>query len=279
MKGWLSLASMVLILTACSTLQPGTAGASIPESPAAPSASPTSAGTATPTIDWFPATATPTLPATLPPRPTEDLHPDLGPILLQDDFSQTGAWQTKQTSVGTIAYGKNELSLAIPNVRSSLFSLRSLRSQPDLGDFYLEITAMPELCRGSDAYGLLLRAASAEDYYRWILTCDGQMRLERLQGQMVAVVQDWTPRAARPGATRLGVWASGPKMRFFLDDILQFEVRDPIFPSGSVGVFARSNGENSLTVSFSDLVIRQVVGGKAAATPTMGPTPRPTVKH
>jgi hypothetical protein len=272
----LGLVLLILGLTACEPVSPGSAAFS--ESPIAPldsSATPSPAASAGPTIDWFPSTPTSTPLPTRSVEPTQDLRPELGPVLLQDDFSQPGAWKTGQTSLGTVAYGKNELSLAIPNVRATIISLRA---QPVLGDFYLEITATPSLCRGSDAYGLLLRASSANDYYRWILTCDGQMRLERVKGQLPAVVQDWTPRAARPDATRLSVWASGTQMRFLVDDIVQFEVHDPIFLSGSLGVFARSNGDNSLTVSFSDLVVRQVQPA-ARPTPTLTPKPPAKPKH
>ncbi|HVN55713.1 MAG TPA: hypothetical protein VMT46_15370 [Anaerolineaceae bacterium] len=277
MKQFWLLAVLALALASCAE---GAAGqVALSASPSAPpeSSSTPPPGSPTPTINWFPATATPTVRPTEVLPPTPDPHPNLGEILLADDFSQPGAWQTQQSSLGTVAYGQNELTLAIPNVKTGLYSQRK---QTSLSDFYLEITAMPILCRGSDAYGLLIRATSARDYYRWILTCDGQMRLERLKGQTIAVIQDWTLRAARPDATRLGVWASGPNMRFLIDNILQFEVHDPVFPGGGLGVFARSNGENSLTVSFSDLVVRAIGKGekvgpagteKALATATAKP--------
>jgi hypothetical protein len=46
-------------------------------------------------------------------------------------------------------------------------------------------------------------------------------------------------------------------MRFYVNGEYLFTVSDPSLRSGGLGVFARSNGENDLTVSFSDLVIRQ----------------------
>jgi hypothetical protein len=48
-------------------------------------------------------------------------------------------------------------------------------------------------------------------------------------------------------------------MRFFVNDEYQFTINDPMLPSGSVGVFARSRGENAVTVNFSELVIREIV--------------------
>jgi hypothetical protein len=47
-------------------------------------------------------------------------------------------------------------------------------------------------------------------------------------------------------------------MRFFINGQYQFTVRDPSFPSGALGVFARSQGETAVTVNFSDLVVKSV---------------------
>jgi len=188
----------------------------------------------------------------------------MGDLLFSDDFSDQKAWQTRKSSLGSVAYGKQELTLAIPEGKTSLLSLRSGLT---LTDFYLEIESAPSLCRGTDNYGLLLRAQSEQDYYRFILTCDGELRLERVIGGEPAVIQDWIPRGSRPDATRLGVWAVGNEMRFFIDDIYQFSVHDPVFNSGSLGVFARSNGENALTVNFSNLSVRAVDPSAVQSTP------------
>lgn len=265
--GWALLA--LSLMTACLP-QAGAGSAAVTAAPSPADVAPSPQATLTPTIDWFPATPTPTFlphqPSVESSLPTLEARIETGKILLQDDFSHPGAWQTQATALGTVAYGQNELSLAIPNVRATLVSLRQ---QPVFSDFYLEITVTPSLCRGTDAYGLLLRVNSDQDYYRWILTCAGSMRLERVKGQVPAVLQDWTPRAARPDATRLGVWASGTTLRFLVDQIVQFEVHDPIFPSGGLGVFARSSGENALTVSFSDLIVYQVQAAASTSTATL----------
>jgi hypothetical protein len=47
-------------------------------------------------------------------------------------------------------------------------------------------------------------------------------------------------------------------MKFFINDQYQFTVNDPSLQIGSIGVFARSQGENAVTVNFSELVVRQV---------------------
>jgi hypothetical protein len=212
----------------------------------------------------------------------------MGPVLLTDAFSQPGLWQTLKTKAGSIDYGKDELTIAIAAPKTVL---ASLREGPDLDNFYLEITSTASLCRGQDAYGLLLRAASGKDHYRFVINCSGQLRVERIKNSQMLPILDWTPSGQVPPGSplilRLGVWAVGDEMRFFVNDFYQFSVRDPVWRTGKLGVFARSGGETAVSVSFSDLAVRSVdyrpVSTEAPVTPTaagkvLRPTPTPTRK-
>jgi hypothetical protein len=61
-----------------------------------------------------------------------------------------------------------------------------------------------------------------------------------------------------PGEVRIGIWASGDEMRLFLNDRFQFSISDANYLSGSLGVFAQSAGDTPVTVTFSELVVRDV---------------------
>ena len=264
------LAALVLaaavLLSACLPQEP----TPLPPTGTPPPA-PASIQTATPTVDWFPATGTPTLAPTPVFTPTPDLRPGLGEVLLRDDFTDPKAWQAEKSPAGNIAYGTGELTLAVAAPKGAL---SSLRSGPELSDYYLEVTAAPSLCRGADAYGLLLRASSTPNFYRFTLTCDGQTRLERIRNGTAMVLQDWTPRIGPPLPSRLGVWIAGDEIRVFIDDYFQFSARDPVLTSGTLGVFARAAGDSALTVSFSDLVVRQI-GTDPVPAQTLSPTSKP----
>jgi len=64
--------------------------------------------------------------------------------------------------------------------------------------------------------------------------------------------------SAAPSTSRLGVWAVGKEMRFFVNDQHQFTITDKALPSGAMGVFVRSGGENAVTVNFSELVVYSI---------------------
>ena len=224
-----------------------------------PSATPTLTSTPTPTIVWFPPTPT-RPPLTLQTvAPTATPFVESGEVILTDSFNSPTDWQTQRSAAGSVAFGKNEITVAISSPKTSL---SSLREGVILEDFYMEITANPSLCRGSDSYGVLFRAATTQDGYRFALACTGQVRLERLKGGRTTALTAWLPSGQVPPGSpliiRLGVWVKGKEIRLFVNGIEQLRMNDPVWTSGGVGVFARSAGESPLTVNYSNMVIRHV---------------------
>jgi hypothetical protein len=214
---------------------------------------------ATPTIVWFPPTATSTTFPTIIVMPTTDMRPGIEEILFEDHFDEPSDWRLISTDSGSIAFGKNEITIAISSEREYFYSIYDGR---EFEDFYAEITANPNMCRGDDEYGLLLRVSPNEDYYRYSLSCDGRVRLDRIYQDQASSPQPWiTSGAVPPGApsiSRLGIWAHGDEMRFFVNDEYQFTARDPLLTSGKLGVFARSMSEFAVSVNFYDLVVREI---------------------
>jgi hypothetical protein len=212
--------------------------------------------TMTPTTVWFPPTATPTSFPTPIVTPTVDMRPTTGKVLLQDDFSDPSAWTLSETESGSTAVSINELTIAIGETNAYLFSTRE---QPTFTDFYLEITAATSLCRELDEYGVLFRVSSSQDYFRFSLSCNGQVRLDRVIAGQASSPQPWILSGAvppgAPATSRLGVSAVGSELSFFVNGEYQFSVHDPSLPSGSIGVFARSTNNKAVTVNFSDLIV------------------------
>ncbi len=232
--------------------------------------------TITATIMWFPATDTPTAMPTLAVQPTADEKPAIADEVLSDDFSGAAQaqWSTGVTAAGSVAYGDKELTLAVSQPKGALLSLRK---EPFPANFYLEISVDLSLCKGEDAYGLLLHANSTADYYRYVIACTGQARLERVKNSQMNVLQNWTPGGQIPPGSplllSLGVWAAGSEMRFFINGEYQFSALDPILTGGTMGVFARSASDTPVTVSFTDLHVYAL-----GAIPTPQPSPSPTSK-
>lgn len=268
-QGCLLLA--LLLLAAC---QPGDLAFLPPpsESPVTPTATPTPTSTRV----WFPPSATPSPLPPVTPLSTPDWLAGVGSVTATDDFSQPGRWDTAVSDQGSATLENSGLTLAVqPGVY-----LISLHGELLLSDFYAEVTARPSLCRGEDSYGLLVRA-NAFTSYRFAVVCNGHVRAERVSINQRMVLQPPVPSGdAPPGApaeVRLGIWAVGREMRFFLNGHYQFTIQDASLNAGTLGVFVRAAGDTPVTVSFSDLVVRAV--SYVSPTPSLTPTktPIPTV--
>ncbi len=239
-------------------------------------APPTPTSTRTPlpssTPVWFPATETPTPGPSFTPRPTGDFKPGVGGLVLEEDFTGQSKWHTGESASGRITLDSGRLTLAVSQEQGTLASLRE-GALP--ADAYLEISASAALCRDSDQYGLLLRANSTFNTYRLLATCTGKLRMERLRGGEIALMQEWTPSGELPKGgilpVRFGIWSQGSELRVFVNEVYQFSVRDPVYADGQVGVFARSAADTPLTVSFSALKVYRL---DENAIPS--PTPRPS---
>jgi hypothetical protein len=244
-----ALLAMTMIFTSCSSLD--SLNVTPVEIPATETALPS------PTIDWFPSTATPTLGVFATHPATPEMRPGLGATSVTDDFSDPSIWDIAASDEASAAIENNRLVLA---AQSGVYML-SFRHDLVLDDHYAEITARPSLCRGNDEYGILIRASTAA-YYRIALSCNGTVHVDRLNHGTKLTLQKPLPSGdvppGAPGEVRIGIWAVGAEMRLFLNGRYQFSIREPSFPRGTIGVFVSSAGDTAVIVSFSDLVIQNV---------------------
>jgi hypothetical protein len=216
--------------------------------------------TPTPTIIWFPPTYTPNVLPTQPATPTQEYHPGIGELILADSFDQPEVWNTANSDQASASVTRNRLILTISG--PGPLSIASLRSQPEVSDFYAEAMADINLCSGKDQYGMLFRASGSAEYYRFVINCSGQLRVERLRAGETYPLLDWlssgdAPSGA-PAQVKLGVWAAGQEIRLFLNDHYQTSLLDPVFSSGTIGFFIRANDQSPVTVSFSNLSVYSV---------------------
>jgi len=255
----LSLLAMTLILNACLPLNSTLAT----EQPR-----PTETALPTATIDWFPASATPTLNAVPTYTATPEMNPGIGSEVITDDFSDPSLWDTVISNQASATIKDHHLTLAVePGIL-----ITSLRRDVTLGDFYAEITARIALCRADDNYGIIIRS-TGDSFYRFIFSCNGLIHAERIKSSVRLPLSELiasgdVPMGA-PGEVRIGMWAVGSEMRLFLNGRYQFSMIEKTFPSGAFGVFAQSKGDSPVTVTFSDLKVYDV----NYSAPTMTPSP------
>ncbi len=248
------MAGIAGLLAGCASL-PATAR---PATPPAPAASPTP--TATPV--WFPPTATPTpLPPTPIPTPTPALAAGAGAPLLAAPFGGEAGWFSPTAYAGRFGVAEGVLSLSALRPRATMLVLAR-----DVQAFnvYLSVIAEPQVCRGGDAYGLVVRATgNGGRYYRLGLTCRGKAFIEAVEGGLP--VPQVTPEpggvAGAPVQATLSVRAAGKTLNFAVNGQVLFTVRDdlPPYGRGAIGFFARPAGAEGMIVAFHDLTVRPVL--------------------
>jgi len=244
-----------------------------PEEPVYETSTATVTSTSSPTIIWFPATSTSTSFPTRQPEPTENLHPGVGDIYLRDDFSRPALWSSKNGVGGNITIVNNELTLALQEEKAYI---ASLFTSDDLSSASVEVTSNVTLCKAEDSYGMLIRASNEMNGYRFLVNCQGKVKLEILKSGKPYTLVDWMQSGqvlpGSPYQLRLRVWAVKDELRFFLNDVFQFSARDSIFQSGKIGLFARQAADTPITVSYSNLVIRSIDNDYVLPKPTPKPT-------
>jgi len=249
---WFVIGVPFILLAGLSACLP--AATPLPPLPTSTKRPPTA--TATATIVWFPPTSTFTPFPTPVITPTVDIRPEQGELLIEEDFSNPDHWTLGRANQMSAALGKNELSLAISQPGGYLYTLYR---QAVPNDFYMEVTASPSLCKGKDEYGLLLRVSPSLEFYRFSLSCDGEVRLDKYYKEVASSPQPWTLSGAvppgAPSTSSIGVQAQGKTLQFFVNNQFQFSVQDPSLTGGSLGFFVRSANDTAVTVSFSDLRI------------------------
>ena len=216
--------------------------------------------TLTPTVIWFPATDTPVVTPTQELTPTPALMVELGDVIYQDPFTSPEGWTLPQTDRGQINIGNGEINIIINETGSYL---AGTLEKPDLSDFYAEITTSPVLCSAEDEYGFLFSVYGSQQYYRFALSCSGEVRLDKIGPEGTTIFYPWTRCASvpagAPSVTKLAVLVVDDEVYLYINGNSLFSIggQDNIY--GSFGVYARSLGESALTVSFSDLIVREVL--------------------
>ena len=247
------LIGMMLFLVGC---MPGVVE---PTSTPLPTETPTPTVTPSPTIDWFPATATPTLLPTPERTPTPDYRPEIGEMVVDDRFSgdSDDEWDLWEIDDGRVTISNNHITLALNRPDGLIYAVRP---DPVQKNIYAEVSVNLNYCQGEDEYGLMVRVTGARlDHYRLAISCSGQARAVRVVNNRGTTIKEWDdypfiPRSF-PSSSRLAVWMKDTTLRFFINDLLVYEVVDPVIDNGAFGVYVFGSGDGPISVNFSDLKI------------------------
>lgn len=218
--------------------------------PTEPPVTPTETFTPSPTPSPSP-TFTPTLPST-------DPRASLGAPTLLDTFNSDALWALYEDDHVSFEIDDSRLTMTAFNPE---FWEGFMLAPPDIGDFYLEMTATTRNCSGGDRYGLMARSSRVgQDPYRgynFSFTCDGRFSLRVWDGKQFIAVTEWTAsdaiRSGSNAANRLGIWMEGERIVMYANGNLLKEVNDNTYQVGKFGVVIGSANTANFTVDVDEI--------------------------
>jgi hypothetical protein len=196
---------------------------------------------------------------------TPDPNLGVGEVLYEDKFDGASRWNWFRESEAVIfAVGGGQLNAVM--MQGNVGSRFTAREDLKIGDQQLRVTTRANLCYPRDEYGVMFRLIvdSLKNYYGYIfkLNCEGQARVELLQNVQTTPLVDWTASPVivpgAPAENTLMVWMAKDQFHFYVNDKYVFSLTDKTYAEGFYAFYIRDRTNGGESVSFDDLVVREV---------------------
>lgn len=253
----LACVGLFFLLTSC--LPQSQAGLDLPS----PTAIETTVSTPTAPVTWFPATSTPTAFPHASSTPAPVANSGIGDLISDSELFDVANWSNAEISSDSpnkLIWNDQALYFA---VNQPPVSISTINNNLLLTNFYLEVNFEVNRCSANDTYGISFLAANERFGDRFILRCDGYIRVVQARDNLNLPLTEWeftgaAPPAA-PGAVKAAIWAHNGELRFFLDDQIQFSVTDRYFSSGGFGFFVDSKDPAGMNIKIHDLKLYSIL--------------------
>jgi hypothetical protein len=180
----------------------------------------------------------------------------LGAPIFADPFDVPGPWAVGDTDDSTVTVSGGVLT-HIQKAPGS-FSFRSIGRQG--ADYFAQVTTtLPKGCGAGDKFGLMFRVQDTDNYYVYMIDCDGRYRLARYGSGASTSVVDWTQSSAikrgKNAVNKLAVLAKGNSLALYVNDTPLTTATESMYADGRFGLWVGSNITNNLTIVFDDLEV------------------------
>ncbi len=189
--------------------------------------------------------------------------PGRGAVIFQEQFTagQIGEWFTEVDEQGQSLITDNRLVIRVDAPQTSQYATLQ---NPLLTDFDLEVDAT--LLEGSlgSSYGVLFRMQSSGEFYRFVITGNGQFVVEKrlASGEWQRLTDEWQDSSlinvGYNMPNRLRVVADGSNFFFYINDELVAQATDANYGRGLIALDAGTFNQPGLRVAFDNLTIREL---------------------
>ena len=164
--------------------------------------------------------------------------PPVSDLPFRDDFSNAASgWSPPDTGQLKIAYQDGGLHFVVGALDSTGWAVAGKRAD----DFILDVDAAQIEGPDDNHYGVIVRYADEENFYRLDVSGDGYYSVHRFRNGEWEKLMDWLESPAiQQGATtnHLRVIADGPKLTWIVNGTILAEIDAVDILSGDVGLTA-----------------------------------------
>lgn len=232
----------------------------------APSPTATSAVTATATATATPTETTSPTPAatdTAPVPATPDPNQGVGDVVYNETFDGTQGWGWGFSDDAVAFTTENGAVKAVTTVGDAGWRV-TIGPGASWLDQQIVLKTDTTACTENDEFGLLYRGALDDQTgilngYVFKVTCGGKASVDVIRDNQPSVlVQPLDVSVNKTGENTLTVWAGRGEMRYYINGVYVATAQDSTFTSGRLGLFVRDRNGGGMTVSFTDLTVRNV---------------------
>jgi hypothetical protein len=191
---------------------------------------------------------------------TEGSNPALpatGKLLFKDDFNTSNSGWSRQTT--------EELQRDYSNgeyyIKLNKFNLMYWVWNTDAGvfnDFILNMDARLVSGVSSNFYGSIFRYRDDDNFYCFMVRCDGNFYIGKRFNGEATDLKDWTKASSIKKGTetnRLKIVCQGSQIALCVNDQYLVTVKDSSFSNGHVGIIAGAPQSPTVHVAFDNLQI------------------------
>ena len=230
----------------------------------APSPTATSAATATATATpTETASPTPAATDTAPVPATPDPNQGVGDVVYNETFDGTQGWGWGFSDDAVAFTTENGAVKAVTTVGDAGWRV-TIGPGASWLDQQIVLKTDTTACTENDEFGLLYRGALDDQTgilngYVFKVTCGGKASVDVIRDNQPSVlVQPLDVSVNKTGENTLTVWAGRGEMRYYINGVYVATAQDSTFTSGRLGLFVRDRNGGGMTVSFTDLTVRNV---------------------
>jgi LysM repeat protein len=193
-----------------------------------------------------PVTPTPT-------PPPDDIIPDTGALIFQDDFSGPRPWFRTVDPNFAIGYVNDTYRILNNFFHSYVSSVRTF----NLANVYVETNAQQVAGPDSAYFGAVCRWQDVHNFYAFTITNDGVHRIVRVaNGQVAFLAQGSGAAVDQNAANRIGGSCSGDTLALFLNGEQLLTAQDGTFARGHVGAMVGTHTGAGADIHFDSFEVR-----------------------